>query len=283
MTQTSVLRWMVRGLALIALTATFFQSAGACAAPEPALEAGFRQMYNLDFTGAHHIFQAWQQTHPQDPLGFASDAAAYLFAEFDRLHVLETDLFINNQKFQSRQKLSPDPAVRAAFEASLSKTEQLASTATQSDRQRYTAIFSQVLASGLRGDYAAMVEKRNLTGLGYMKRARGFAEQLLVADPDCYDAYLAVGVENYLLGTSAAPLRWMLRLTGAQTNKEQGLADLRLTADKGHYLAPYARLLLAVAALRDNDLPNARSLLRGLANEFPKNQLYAKELSKIGK
>jgi hypothetical protein len=90
-----------------------------------------------------------------------------------------------------------------------------------------------------------------------------------------------LGVENYLLGLNPAPVRWVLRMTGAQTDKQEGLERLRLTADKGHYLAPFARLLLAVAALRDKDRQTARTLLAGLAKEFPGNQLYVTELARI--
>jgi hypothetical protein len=107
------------------------------------------------------------------------------------------------------------------------------------------------------------------------------AEQLLARDPSCYDAYLAVGIENYLLGLNPAPVRWLLRLTGAQTDKDEGIAKLRLTAEKGRYLAPYARLLLAIAALRDHDRQQARELLSGLAEEFPQNQLYRRELGRL--
>ncbi len=133
----------------------------------------------------------------------------------------------------------------------------------------------------MRGDYAALIEKRNLASLGYMKRSRGIAQQLLTIEPACYDAYLAVGVENYLLGINSAPMRWVLRMTGAQTDKEEGLKRLQITAEKGQFLAPFARLLLAVAALRDRDPQAARNLLAGLAAEFPHNQLYAKELARI--
>jgi hypothetical protein len=70
-------------------------------------------------------------------------------------------------------------------------------------------------------------------------------------------------------------------VTGGLTNKEEGIAWLRLTADKGHYLAPFARLLLAVAALRDKDRQTARMLLTALVMEFPGNQLYAEELARI--
>ena len=104
---------------------------------------------------------------------------------------------------------------------------------------------------------------------------------MLEIDPTCYDAFLAVGVENYLLGSTPAPVRWVLRMTGSQTDKEEGIQRLRLTAEKGYYLAPFARLLLAVAALRDKDKKTARVLLAGLATEFPRNQLYSKELARI--
>jgi hypothetical protein len=137
------------------------------------------------------------------------------------------------------------------------------------------------MIGGLRGDYMALVEKRNLAALSTIKSTRALAEKLNAQDPSYNDAYLAVGVENYLLSANSAPVRWLLRISGAQTDKNEGIAKLQLTADKGHYLAPYARLLLAVAALRDHNSARARTLLAGLAEEFPRNPLYRKELARI--
>lgn len=107
------------------------------------------------------------------------------------------------------------------------------------------------------------------------------AEKLLAIDNTFYDAWLAIGVENYLLSIKPAPVRWFLRLGGAQIDKQQGLARLRLTAEKGHYLKPFARLLLAVAALRDNDRARARELLAALNREYPHNRLYLQELARL--
>ena len=84
-----------------------------------------------------------------------------------------------------------------------------------------------------------------------------------------------------MLSVKPAPLRWLLRLGGGQTDRLLGMEKLRLTAEKGRYLAPFARLLLAVAALRDRDKTRARDLLAGLAREFPKNPLYTQELAGI--
>ena len=125
------------------------------------------------------------------------------------------------------------------------------------------------------------MEKHDLASLAYTKRAGLLAEKLLAADPTCYDAYLATGVENYILGLNPAPVRWLLRLYGAQTDKERGIENLRLTATKGHYLMPFARLLLAVAALRDKNRNQAKELLQNLAQEFPNNQLYRRELLRL--
>ncbi|HZP17994.1 MAG TPA: hypothetical protein VFB00_08520 [Terriglobales bacterium] len=246
-----------------------------------SLDAGYRQMYDLDFEAAHQTFGAWERAHPQDPLGPVSNAAAYLFSEFERMHILESELFVNDTAFERRQKFMPDPKVQAAFEGELRKSEQEAEQALARSPGDHAAMFAKVMAGGLRSDYLALVEKKNLAALSAIKGTRMLAEKLLAADPSYYDAYLAIGVENYVLSVHSAPVRWLLRLGGAQTDRERGLAKLRLTAEKGHYLAPYARLLLAVAALRDHDRNRARELLNGLAAEFPHNPLYRRELARI--
>ena len=247
----------------------------------PVLERGYQNMYNLDFSAAHKTFRDYQNQHPDDPMGYVSNAAAYLFSEFNRLHILESDLFTDDTKFEHRDKQSPDPTVKVEFEKELSKSDAAAGKILAQNPEDVNALFAQVLSNGLRGDYTALIEKRNIASLGYMKSSRLIAQKLLASDPTCYDAYLAVGAENYLLGVNAAPVRWILRMTGSETDKEQGLQRLRLTAEKGHYLAPFARLLLAVAALRDKDRQTARVLLAGLAKEFPGNQLYVTELARI--
>jgi hypothetical protein len=126
-----------------------------------------------------------------------------------------------------------------------------------------------------------LIDKHYLSSLSSVKTSRVIAEKLLAIDPTCYDAHLAVGVENFMLSLKPAPLRLFLRLTGAETDRELGLQRLRLTAEKGHYLKPYAQLLLAVAALRDHDREQARSILHDLATQFPHNRLYVEELARL--
>jgi hypothetical protein len=273
--------WVSALLVSIILLPAASSLAADSAALSPTLEAGYRQMYNLDFDGAHVTFRSWENTHPDDPLAPVSDAAAYLFSEFNRMHILESELFTDDSRFAKRAKQVPDPQVRVEFDRELAKADAIAGRVLSGSPKDANALFAKVMANGLRGDYAAMIEKRNMAGLSYMKAGRLLAQKLLALDASYYDAYLAIGVENYLLGVNSAPVRWVLRMGGAQTNKEDGIAKLRITAEKGHYLAPYARLLLAVAALRDRDRDTASRLLSDLANEFPQNPLYRVELARL--
>jgi hypothetical protein len=238
-------------------------------------------MYDLDFDAAHQKFAAWKQANPDDPMGPVSNAAAYLFSELERLHVLDSELFVDDDKFKLRQHLTPSPEIKRAFEEELSSARQSSQRARNRAPDDQNALLADVLAHGLEADYLALIEHRDLAALGVVKEGRALAMHLLSAHPDCYDAYLAIGVENYLLSLKPAPVRWILNWSGAQTSKQEGIAKLRITAEKGYLLQPYARMLLAVAALRDNDRVNAAQILEGLVREFPHNRLYAAELARV--
>lgn len=238
-------------------------------------------MYNLNFDDAHKTFAQWERTHPEDPLGPVSNAAAYLFAEFDRLNILHSEFFVDSGMFHRRPRVTADAAVRTAFDTELTKSQNLADSILQRLPNDAEALFAKILTLGLRADYEALIERRDFDALKVIKDSRAAAEKLLSLQPNYYDAYLAIGVENYLFSLKPAPMRWLLQAGGAETDKDKGVEDLRQTAEKGRYLSPYARLLLAVAALRDKDIPKARDLLSGLAREFPHNRLYAQELAHL--
>jgi len=246
-------------------------------AETPLLDGGYRQMYDLQFTQAHDSFREFERNHPQDPLGPVSDAAAYLFTEFDRLHILQSEFFVQEQHFYTDKKLAPDPQLKRRFEEALATARRLAGA----DPTDANAQFALLMARGLESDYMALIEKRYSASFQEMKAARLMAERLLAAHPEYYDAWIAVGVENYMLSVKPAPVRWLLRLAGGETDRSLGIEKLRITATKGHYLAPFARLLLAVAALRTGNPAEARETLAGLCKEYPHNPLYAQELARL--
>ncbi|HEY3664092.1 MAG TPA: hypothetical protein VGL24_13140 [Chthoniobacterales bacterium] len=242
---------------------------------------GWLCMYDLRFDEAHRVFGRWREAHADDCLAPASDAAAYLFSELARLGSLEAGLFVDDARFKNREKLSPDPVIKSHFIEEIATADRLADVALQKADNDTTALLVKSLTCGLRANYAALIDKQSLAALSYTKEGRPFAERLLAADPGAFDAYLGPGIENYLLSLKSAPLRFILRITGSETDREKGMEELRRTSLHGHYLEPFAKLLLAVAALRDDKPARAVALLTELHDRFPHNELYARELARI--
>jgi hypothetical protein len=259
---------------------------GAAMGAEPpadivTLDSGFHFLYDLDFDRAHGAFAAWQQQFPDNPLGPACEAAALLFSEFNRLGVLESQFYQDDKAFNARREFTPDPGVRVRFNAALDQAEKWAQARLAKDSRNRDALFAMTMASGLRADYAGLIEKRNLASLHFTKQATSWAQQLLVVDPGCYDAHLATGVSQYIVGSMSAPVRWLVRLGGVSGDKEAGIRELQVTADRGQYLAPFARILLAIAYVREKDKPRARELLVSLRNDFPQNPIFARQISRL--
>jgi len=245
------------------------------------LDRGFLGLYNLDFAGAQRDFATWQQLHPDDPMGPVSEAAGFLFSEFNRLGVLEAQFYENDNAFVGRPKLTPDPALRRHFMDAIGRAESLSHARLAKNSQDRGALFAQTLSSGLQADYAALIEKRNVASLHYTKQASASAQELLAVCPNCYDALLATGFSKYIIGSMSAPVRWILRIGGLPSDKQGGIADLQTTAEHGHYLAPFARILLSIAYVREKNKAQALQLLTGLQREFPANTLFPREIANL--
>jgi hypothetical protein len=258
-------------------------TSAANASQESGLYAGWLKMYDLRFDDAHLAFGAWKQSHPNDSLGPASNAAAYLFSELARLGSLESELFVDDSRFQNRAKLRPDLAIKARFIQEIAQADLLADAALQKSGLDSNALFVKSMTLGLRADNAGLIEKQSFAALSFTKQSRVYADRLILAKPDAADAYLGPGLENYLLSLKPAPLRVLLRVTGSNVDREKGVQEIRETALHGHYLEPFAKLLLAVAALRDNNPARAREFLGELHRRFPNNELYTREMDRIDK
>lgn len=271
----------VWGMVLCGLLAAASAQAGVSASADSTLEAGFRAMYGFDFVSARSSFQDYERAHPADPLGYAAEAAYLVFSELDRLKLLEAQFETDNRKLFPDPAAPPDAQVKQRVFDLCDHAEQLSQARLRQNPADEHALFALALANGILGDYAARVEHRYWSSVKYGKAGNDFARRLLQSDPDFYDAYVWTGTTNYIYGSLAFPVRWTARLFGLSGDKATGEANLRLAAEKGQYLKPYAKLLLAIAYLRDNNKPGAATLLAELAAEFPANPLFRAQARRL--
>jgi hypothetical protein len=248
---------------------------------EGALDESFRAMYNLNFDEALKTAEAAKALDNNDPQPWMAQSCAILFREFERLHILSSELFVSDDKFNSRSAQAWDPEAKKQFDTALNGAERIAQQRLERDKNDLKALFALTIINGLRADDSALIEKKNLTALSYTRSANNYAERLLSLSPGYYDAYIATGMGKYIIGGKAAPVRWMLRIGGFKGDQEQGIKELTLVADHGRYLAPFARILLAFDDLRHKNTVEARKKLVWLNERYPRNTHFTEEMSKL--
>ena len=143
------------------------------------------------------------------------------------------------------------------------------------------ALFAMTLSQGMQANYASLIDKRQLDSLKKVREADVYAKKLLAVDPDAADAYLGLGMANYFIGSLPGTKRLFLGFAGIHGDKKAGIQQLEITAEHGRYLRPFAKILLALAALREKKTEVARTQLKELVAEFPDNPLFASELTKL--
>ena len=250
-------------------------------AVEIALDRAYSAMYNLNFEVAFQQADAAKAAAKDDPMPWVAESCAVLFREFERLNILRSELFASDETFDGREAHAWNPKAKAEFEVALNNGEKLAQQRLAHNQNDLRALFTLTLINGLRADDAALISKKNFSALSFTRTANSYAERLLSRDPDYYDAYLATGMGKYIIGGKAAPVRWLLRLGGLKGDREEGVRELKLAAEHGHYLAPFARILLSFDDLRKKDKAAARRRLAQLHEQFPNNPLFVQELAKL--
>ena len=108
-----------------------------------------------------------------------------------------------------------------------------------------------------------------------------YAKKLLAVTPDAADAYLGLGTANYIIESLPGLKKFLLGFAGIHGDKKVGIQQLEIAADRGHYLRPFAKIMLALAALREKEPEVARAEFKELVAEFPENPLFVSELAKL--
>jgi hypothetical protein len=248
---------------------------------KPQVELGFNLLYRLKFVEARSQFADWQQMNPGDPLGHVAIAASYLFEEFHAQHVLTSEFFLDDERFLGGIQGKPDESRKINFEAANRRGKDLALKRLRIDWRDANALFALTIATGMQADFTSILERRQMESLSLIKEAEGYAKQLLEVQPDEADAWFSLGAANYIIGCLPAYKRFFLWFGRIHGDKRLGMEQLQITAEKGNYLKPFAKIFLALASMREKREDVARSLLQDLAAQFPENPLFQAELAHL--
>ena len=244
-------------------------------------DLAFQHLYNADFAGAQKVIDEALRREPENPLYYAVRAAAYNFGEMDRLRILDTDFFLNDSNLASKAKLKPDPAVRTALYDSVARARKLASARLAANPNDRDALFTMCMAASVLTDYTALVERRQWRSVTMVSEVNNYAQKLLALRPPVVDAYLNVGAVEYIVGSLPFFVRWFVHLDQIQGKKERGMEEMKQVAAHGRFYGPYAKILPAVACLREKRTREARAWLEEFSRDYPGNPIVRREIETL--
>jgi hypothetical protein len=245
-----------------------------------AIDCAFNRMYNFDFPGAFSTLDKLEHKDPSYPITYSVRAAAMLFSELYRLRILEMEFFSSDEKVIGT-RLKADPLVRAALFKATGETRRIAGGRLVSEPGDRDAMFAMCMATGIESDYTILVEKRYIRSFSLSKQSQMYARQLLTLDPPVYDAYLTLGSVEYVVGSMNFFFRLFVHFDQVKGSKQQGVENLKKVVEHGRYYPPFAKILLSVIYLRENQPKLALPLLAELEQAYPENPLIRSEVVRV--
>jgi tetratricopeptide (TPR) repeat protein len=251
------------------------------AAPPDYRQSGDNHFFNLEYDEAIRDYTRLSEQNPEDPLAFNSLATAHLYKELYRLGLLESSALRGDNEFLKQRRPDPDPQARARFEAALDQGREVAESLLARNPRNEIALYALGNNYALHGNYEFMVEKAWFAALRHGSKAREYCEQLRKLNPDFVDAYLVLGVHEYVVGSLPLPVKILAAIGGMRGSKQKGEAYVARVTREGKYARNDARVLLVIFYRREKRPLEAARLLEELIADFPRNYVLGLELASM--
>jgi len=212
-------------------------------------------------------------------MGKAAEAASYLYEEFNEKGILSSEFFLNDARFLGGIEGSANENRNSQFLTTNHMAREFAKTHLKTNPGDSRDLLVLTMTDGMESNYDALIEKKQLAALSMMKQAEAEANTLLAIDPEAKDAYVALGMSNYVIGCLPSYKKAFLWFGGVHGDRTKGIQLMAEAADHGHYFQPFAKIMLALAYEREKQSARARTLLAELTDQFPTNPHYSEELA----
>jgi tetratricopeptide (TPR) repeat protein len=244
-------------------------------------QSGFTAMFNMDYEEARQIFQTLEKEYPQHPAPPLYLGCILWLEEMTRRQDLSLNRFVAPDYFANKTNQVMPARERAAFFDYLQKSDALCDAILRNNSRDKDGRYFLGTIYGLRASFAITLDHSLREAYSSGTKAYSYAKQLIEEDPNYYDAYLTSGVYQYVVGSIPWYLKWMAYIIGARGSKEEGLAHLKIAAEKGQYIRNEAHLFIMILNVRDHQYDEAYKTADFLSTHFPRNFLFPMNAAQI--
>ena len=235
---------------------------------------GFEQLYNLDYERAIATFTDGRTKYPAHPGPPLVVAAAIWLRELFERQELNLNRFVAPGYFNRSSARKMPGTHRQAFFENIERSQQLSAAILEEDVENEDARFFRGSAEALLAAFSYTIDRSKLGAIGHAKKAYRDHQRLLAENPEYYDAYMSVGLYEYIIDNLRWYFKWPAKIVGYRGSEERGIEYLELARDKGLAVPDEARVLLMVVYFREKQNRDALASASELHRRFPRNFLF---------
>lgn len=249
----------------------------------PLVREARTHFYNLDYDGALSRFETVMKANPKNPMAVDYVLTTVIFRELYHQDLLDTTYYAHDSFLSSKRDVPVPAATRQRIEDLTDRAIDLCDEQIDSNPNAKNAYFARGYAHGMHAAFITLVDHSFISAAHQGLDARNDSEHALEIDPGYADAKMAIGIQQFAVASLPRILRFMVGIAGINGNKERGLKLLRESAAQGVVTPIESRTALSLFLRHDGRYPEALSVERGLAEQFPHDYLFQLEVANLTK
>jgi len=248
---------------------------------------GYEAMYNIDYATAVARFEDIRKRLPNHPAGDLYLATALWLKHLNKSRRLQTGLYRSGSSFYAGADKAKENSEGDAVDANLDRAfrERMAQAKTKAlalvakNRNDADALYFLGSIYGVMAGYEASTARKFFSAMRNGSRCVDAHEKVLKLKPDYYDAYMTVGLYDYIVGTLPFGYKALATMVGIRGNKKRGITRLETMIEKNASSADDARVMLLAVFRNEKRDSDAFSLLEHLSSKYPGNYLLKLEIA----
>ena len=239
---------------------------------------GFNAVYNIDYKTARERFLQMTRVAPDHPAGYVYLANNLWLETLYQGRRLTTSVYTGGS-FYSQEKDEDQVDQKRDREFNDLIRQALAATRARlvKNSKDVEALYYNASALGIRAAYGTSVKRSFARSISDANDSVQIQRQVIKLDPEYVDAYLSIGLYEYVIDSLPFGWRVLARFAGLKGSKSKGIEHLELVTRQGKYTADDARVVLLGIYSKENQLDRALEIVSHMAKQYPRNYIFGVE------